>query len=119
VVCDCRPPPIWFADLRSNESPPTISWIADQRIPNGGTFAKEYFRIFDKETQLTHASVSAASSNEAFIDDRFITWGICNTDDIVNHGCSPDGGYWIAFPPPGDSNDSATITLTVTDGGAK
>jgi hypothetical protein len=99
--------------------PPVISWLPDQRTLPGGTFTKQYFRAWDNETQLTASNITMASTNPSFTNPIGITWGICNTDDIVNHGCAPDGGWWIAFPGTlGTPDDpSATVTLTVTDGG--
>jgi hypothetical protein len=98
--------------------PPSISWLPDQRSADG-MFSRKYFRIWDKETTLTAASLSVDSTNHAFTDPIGIQWGRCNTND-QNHGCPSDGGYYINFPhAPGNSSDpSATVKVTVSDGTA-
>jgi hypothetical protein len=87
-------------------TPPTISVIANQTIPENSATGALAFTVGDLETAVGTLTVTAASSNSTLIPSGNIVLGGSNADRTVT------------VTPAANQNGTATITVTVNDGAA-
>jgi len=85
-------------------TPPTISSIADQNIPQNGTTGAIGFTVSDVETLPGSLTVTASSSNITLIPNA----------NVVLSGAGAD--RTITVTPAADQSGNADITVTVFDG---
>src|SRR5262249_17668580 len=85
--------------------PPTISTIADQTIGEDSSTAALSFVVTDIETPASNLVVTARSSNQTLLPDSAIVLAGATSNRTVT------------LRPATNQFGSATITLTVTDGG--
>lgn len=91
----------------TGNNPPSISAIANQSIRENGSLNGIPFTVGDVETPVGELFVSAASSNPTLIPN----------ENIVIDGAGES--RTVSLSPAFFSSGTATITLTVTDGGGK
>ncbi len=85
---------------------PTISAISDQTIAEDGALSPVAFTIGDTETAASSLTVTATSDDQPLVPDANITLG------------GSDANRTIEITPASDANGTATLTVTVDDGGA-
>jgi hypothetical protein len=86
-------------------TPPTISDVTDRLVVSGQSTGDVPFTVGDAETAAGSLSVSAASSNPALVPAGSIVLGGSGANRTVS------------VTPTAGQSGTATITLTVTDGG--
>ena len=96
----------FLVTVTADNDPPTVSAIADQTIDEDTSTGAIGFTIGDPDTPLGSLVVSATSSNQAVIADGALL--------LAGSGANRT----ITATPVPDANGSATITVTVSDGGA-
>ncbi len=86
-------------------TPPTITNIIDQVLPVGGHSSGRAFTIGDAETAVTSLVVTATSSNPTYLPNSGLV--------LAGTGASRS----VTISTAAGQSGSATVTLTVTDGG--
>ena len=88
----------------SANTPPTISSIANQTIPAGGSVGPLAFTVNDAQTSASSLTVSGSSSNPSLVPNANIALGGSGANRTAT------------VTPASGQTGTATITLTVSDG---
>jgi Bacterial Ig domain/Malectin domain/Viral BACON domain len=91
--------------LGGDNTPPTISNIADQATDEDTAKGPIAFTVGDAETAVGDLTLTKSSSNTALVPTANIVFGGSGSDRTVT------------ITPAADQSGTATITVTVTDGG--
>ena len=97
--------PTTVLTILDDDSPPTISDVADQTINEDTPTAALPVTVGDAQTPAANLTLSAVSSNPALIP----------TGNVVLGGSGAN--RTVTVTPAGNQSGTATITLTVTDDG--
>ena len=92
-----------FSDVAGPNSPPTISAIADQRIPAGTSSSPIPFSIEDAESPGEDLFVTATSSNQRLVSD----------EDFIFEGTGSD--RFLLVMPRAREEGETVVTLAVYD----
>jgi hypothetical protein len=95
-----------FEDVAGLNNPPTISGIPNQRIDANTSTAPLSFTIGDAETPVDNLTLGHTSSNPALVAEDGVTFGGTGSNRTVT------------ITPVANQEGTATITISVTDGGA-
>ena len=94
-----------FADVAGANNPPSITPIAAQNIPAGGSTASLPFTIGDAETAAGSLTVSGTSTNTTLVPNANIVFG------------GSDSNRTVTITPAPAQQGTTLITISVTDAG--
>jgi gliding motility-associated-like protein len=94
-------------DANAQNTPPTVSTIANQTTSCTGISQPLAFNIGDAETLVGNLTITATSSNTTLIPNA----------NLVITQPNSSGAASLAYTPVAGQTGVSTITLTVTDGG--